>query len=682
MNKKIKIVSLFGLLCLVGGTATYGLVNQKANVVSAESDVSWQDWTLAGIKDTYLIDIPEDQTMLSLVVDSGAQGMFYASGATAIDGNADRGYINDHRSFYGDGTKNLIDYVTINGRTVSEIIDENAANNKYNDGTASWVFGMGGQYAPITLEANHEKLYINIMSEYIKDIGETMHGIYVGFKAGAPLRDSSYNVHTLDKSISAIVTSNAAEPSSFAEVTSTTDGTAVQFVRDTNMGGVSRGMKRMAFWMQKPFTSFGGYWIHDHYMQLSAFLTINGKSIQEWNGSIDDSTWDYSSCQLAGGDDPLNAYNRPISINVDAGNPAALFVGFHDNFLAMFNEGDVITLGVKKGLSFNSNGAMFYQDKDVATSFVYKPSQQDFLVAAYPNFSSLAGDVSYKDIQVTSISDKTSNNFRQDGYYGIDIKLNKELNTLTPYDVFDGNDSLRGNRAIASFITINGSSVAEINASTDDSAYDYSSSFPQNADSFYAVPILPIKTAADTLSLMIHGDYVATLGDSITVGVKKGLTIYNSKSIDSASHYYNVDGIYQVSANASQTVTVTNDKYFVDLFVADNMHLTDYTEELNYCADAEHGYYAIAKAAYNALTASQKTLFRNDATYAAGYARLCAWAAANGDSFDAEFNLVSSNRLNRFVSSSDSVLIIASLLGVFTIGAACFLLTRKKKEQK
>lgn len=681
MNKKIKIVSLFGLLCLVGGTTAFNLASKKVNVASAESDVNWQDWTLTTTVDTYTIDIPANQTMLSLVVDSGSTGMFYASGATVIDGTSDKGYLNDHRPFYGDGTKNLIDYVTVNGRTVSEIIDENAATNKYNDGTASWVFGMGGQYAPITLEANHEKLYINIMSEYIKDIGETMHGIYVGFKAGAPLRDSSYVTHTLDKEISAIATSNNPEPSHFAEVTSTTDGTAVQFVRDTNMGGTSRGMKRMAFWMQKPLTNFAGYWIHDHALQVDAFLTLNGKSFEQWNGSIDDSTWDYSTCQLAGGADPLNCYNRPISVNVDAGNPAALFVCFHDNFLAMFNEGDVITLGVKKGFSFDSEGTMFYQDKNTATSFIFKPSQTDFLVPAYINYSCLGGDTSYNDIAVTSISDKTSVNFREDGYYGVDIKLNKELNTLTTYDVYDGNNSLRGNRAIASFITVNGVSVADINASVDDSAYDYSTAFPQNAAEFYQVPILPVKTAADTISLMIHGDYVKTLGDSITVGVKKGLTIYNSQVISDESRQYNIDGIYQVTANASQTVTVTNDKYFVDLFVADNMHLTDYTEELNYCADAEHGYYAIAKAAYNALTASQKALFRT-APYSAAYARLSAWAAANGDSFDAELNLVSANALNRVISSSNSALIIASLLGVFTIGAACFLLTRKKKEQK
>ena len=100
----------------------------------------------------------------------------------------------------------------------------------------------------------------------------------------------------------------------FAKVTD--DKENLNYVRDTVNSSNSFGMRAMQVWFRYPFSGFAGNYILDHYMALSSFITINNKSVQEWNATMDDSSWDYSTMQLAGGTDPKGIYNRPIRMFV------------------------------------------------------------------------------------------------------------------------------------------------------------------------------------------------------------------------------------------------------------------------------------------------------------------------------------------------------------------------------
>lgn len=82
----------------------------------------------------------------------------------------------------------------------------------------------------------------------------------------------------------------------------------------------------------------------------------------------------------------------------------------------------------------------------------------------------------------------------------------------------------------------------------------------------------------------------------------------------------------------------------LEAFIRNFMHM-DYQDNLGYCADSEHGYYVKAKEAFNGLNDHQRSLFAEHSAYASEYARLMAWANANGDVLTTG-NLLSANRFS------------------------------------
>lgn len=138
---------------------------------------------------------------------------------------------------------------------------------------------------------------------------------------------------------------------------------------------------------------------------------------------------------------------------------------------------------------------------------------------------------------------------------------------------------------------------------------------------------------------------------------------------------------------------VDPDKSPVDSFVSTYMKLNDAnfdSEDYVHKCDLDDGEgntpYSLAKSAFNGLTQRQRELFVADTTnYAAAYARLLAWADANGDKIDDEndYSLVNKSRALNFVvnDSNDSSLIIVVLSSISLIGVGGLLFLRKKKEQ-
>ena len=134
---------------------------------------------------------------------------------------------------------------------------------------------------------------------------------------------------------------------------------------------------------------------------------------------------------------------------------------------------------------------------------------------------------------------------------------------------------------------------------------------------------------------------------------------------------------YSAAANAADEAAVQG-------FIDGNMHLTDYTESLGYCNDAEHHYYLTAKAAYNQLTDNQKVAFRENASFTEARARYEKWAEFNGDAapYDGNDTIVTSNVVNNLLrnTSSDYAMIVVTIVSVVSISAVgMFFLLKKKK---
>ena len=117
-----------------------------------------------------------------------------------------------------------------------------------------------------------------------------------------------------------------------------------------------------------------------------------------------------------------------------------------------------------------------------------------------------------------------------------------------------------------------------------------------------------------------------------------------------------------------------------DSFEENRLHMSDYTSNEGWCKDNEHAYYANAKAVWNAMSSDERT-----AVSANAKARLAAWAAANGDTYDGGNGAIAAaNALLPFTSGNETdvlpIIIVLALSSVAVTGAFFFLRKRKQQE--
>ena len=119
-------------------------------------------------------------------------------------------------------------------------------------------------------------------------------------------------------------------------------------------------------------------------------------------------------------------------------------------------------------------------------------------------------------------------------------------------------------------------------------------------------------------------------------------------------------------------------------FEETNMHLDDYNSNLGYCKDTEHHYYSTAKAAFNALTKDQRDMYVSNEAFADGWARLSAWATANGESLNSSNQLAARPGISPLVNiigentNTVAIIVIISMVSVTAIGGYFFLRRRKE----
>ena len=128
---------------------------------------------------------------------------------------------------------------------------------------------------------------------------------------------------------------------------------------------------------------------------------------------------------------------------------------------------------------------------------------------------------------------------------------------------------------------------------------------------------------------------------------------------------------------------VYSDEEVVDLFVANYMHPEiDYGDPGTGLCTTE-GWYYDAKVAFNQLTHTQRELFATNEKYLQPYARLSAWAKANGDTFDASNMLVSASNNNALIIDEQNYLVIIVTISMLSISViALFAISKKRKTIK
>ena len=239
-----------------------------------------------------------------------------------------------------------------------------------------------------------------------------------------------------------------------------------------------------------------GYHILDtdigtQYHYIKDFITVNGKTVGEINEETDVSSYIFSSFPSTAAD----KYKLPIILFGNGGN---LEVKIHNDYIATL--GDNIEISVKAGLYFDGESNRYTIKNDI-TAMVKGTKEMDVTEGVAINGWDATGDAS--ELTYTRIN------------------LGEGVMPAIGYGIID----VDAWKYIQEYITINGRTIAEINANTDDSAYVYST-FPSTADVKYQIPVM-IYVNDGTLEVKVHNDYIATLGEDpeIAIGVKAGLTI-------------------------------------------------------------------------------------------------------------------------------------------------------------
>ena len=176
--------------------------------------------------------------------------------------------------------------------------------------------------------------------------------------------------------------------------------------------------------------------------------------------------------------------------------------------------------------------------------------------------------------------------------------------------------------------------------------------------------------------------------------VESPYTVGFNLSTSKFSLYLNVgtSAVGKVSLYLSQDPINT-----LDGFVATFLHFGNVAKtaegDTNACRDSGSGaksYYALAKAAFNALSALDRDEFYAESgagkKYEDAYARLAAWALANGDAFDfdGESHLIlKSNPVHNVFGTAESRVTLYAVIGVLSVGvlagAGMFFISKKRK---
>jgi hypothetical protein len=180
--------------------------------------------------------------------------------------------------------------------------------------------------------------------------------------------------------------------------------------------------------------------------------------------------------------------------------------------------------------------------------------------------------------------------------------------------------------------------------------------------------------------------FTVTFEDGLAHIENKGNTAKPSLRWNSSSNWFSC---YKTDSTLPAGVAIYASIAYDEFTVAGEfenraLHMLDYDSEhldenknIGWCKDEEHGYYAYAKAAWNAMSEDERAAVSAD-----GRARLAAWAVANGDVLNENSPIAAANnvRSSALKQNRGSIIAIASVLGAGALLTGGFFLLRKKRE--
>ena len=206
-------------------------------------------------------------------------------------------------------------------------------------------------------------------------------------------------------------------------------------------------------------------------------------------------------------------------------------------------------------------------------------------------------------------------------------------------------------------VTVNGTNVqTSVNNTYATHENNFTTTFSGTSNGYYALP--------STITVMVGG-VTKTSGTDYSWNQSTGQLV-----------------IYKECINGAITIIIngvaTNKKAVAD-FVTQYMHMSDYTQNLGYCSDVEHHYYATAKQALLNLGTDCINEFRTNDAFESAHARYLAWAAANHDSNP--FGETSGSNSMNFLNNNTNALLIL-VVGIIALSfLAVPVIYFKKKHQ-
>ena len=192
---------------------------------------------------------------------------------------------------------------------------------------------------------------------------------------------------------------------------------------------------------------------------------------------------------------------------------------------------------------------------------------------------------------------------------------------------------------------------------------------------------LTVKSSSTNIyKIVVNAKYYSNdSGTTYTIGgssynLTSSFTDY-TKEFNSATNQVDISSVANgkrvliasivVYTKSVEDIGQTEDCLGLETFINNYMHM-DYTENLGYCNDSEHHYYATAKAAFNNLNDYQRALFTGNNAYLAEWTRLSTWASKNGDSLSSINNKLI---ITSIVDSTESFKSNSALITIIAVSA-------------
>ena len=200
-------------------------------------------------------------------------------------------------------------------------------------------------------------------------------------------------------------------------------------------------------------------------------------------------------------------------------------------------------------------------------------------------------------------------------------------------------------------------------------------------------------SANSSFAVSINAGVMSIVGQGSTASGARMTMRYNNNDLV-FSCYASNSGVGSLACLYKFTPeSKSADQIAVENFCKTSLHLDDsdpsYIDPNNNTSGTackgETGYYALAKEAYDVLTAAQKEIFATsaDVLIAQGRARLTAWAEANEETFDAVAGTFSAYIPSFAIASDDNntMIIVISIAAVSALAFTALLVFKKRKQK-